>query len=358
MNEAMIRIRYELGKDAIIVSKRWVKQKGIRNFFKNKVLEVTAAADNNKPKNPPKAQIPKEKEPIKEPDNSHIEKDLKELKEIVYELMENKNKELDSTIVVNKDKEYWIEILRDMELDKKVIQNFFQYCEDKNFSIEDLNNDFFNGYIQEYINNKINLESDIKEKIWVFIGPTGVGKTTTIAKIAADEALNNGKEVGLITLDTYRIGAVEQLKTYADILGIPLEIVVNKEDLPRAISSLSHCDLILVDSTGRSSFNEQELIDTKDYIDQIEKKINILVISMTTKNNDIKRILHNYKKVGYDYLVLSKMDETQSYGNILNLSNYSDKPISYIATGQSVPDDIEKATKEWLCKHICKEVGV
>lgn len=361
MNEAMIRIRYELGGDAIIVSKRWVRQKGFGKFFKKKILEVTAASDDNKAadKSDPQVNQPSDPSPKvmdqKTSEEMPIQKDLQELKEMVYQLMDNQK---DNGIVsINEEEnESPINKLKEMELDKKIIDDFKSYCEDKNIALSKVNDKLIYQYFDQYMEKQINIQAEIDEKIWIFVGPTGVGKTTTIAKIAARATLEEGKNVGMITIDTYRIGAVEQLKTYASILGVPLEVVVTKEDLLKSVDKLKDCDLILIDSTGRSSLNQGQLQEMKEFLDRIPHKKNLIVLNATTRNKDMKAILKNYETIGYDYVILTKMDETLSYGSLFNISCYTDKPLSYITTGQSVPDDLEEASKDILMKYFWGEV--
>lgn len=399
MNEAMVRIRYELGKDAIIVSNRWIRQKGIKNIFKKKVLEVTAAIEENRQTKPihsqsiktdvlrKEPQVEEEKdisiktqEPIQEikevereektftPKEMAIEKELTELKEMVYQLIQgNKEKQEKENpenyhvepIYTNskQDENILNNILETMELDEEIIEGFTGYCIENNI-YSNINQDVLYKYFEEMIDKNIEPKAEIHEKIWVLIGPTGVGKTTTIAKIAARESINKGKMVGLITLDTYRIGAVDQLKTYANILNIPIEVVLNQSELVKAIENLKDCDLILIDSTGRSSLNIEQLNETKMLLKQVQNKKNILVVSATTRSKDLKEILKNYHTIGYEYLIVTKTDETQCYGNLLNISHYSKKPILYITTGQSVPDDIQKVSKENLMKFLSMEVDI
>lgn len=386
MNEAMIKIRNELGSEAIIVSNRRIRQKGLRNIFKKKVLEVTAVVDKkNKFDN---TEIKEKLEAVKKNTNSEIESNIKEipsqqennsnLKEDISELrkminklmiesnknVENqpkediKNKNLQVPELTNKkDNNLLINHLDEMMLDDGIIEGFTQFCRENNI-YSNINDDVLFQYFQSILEQSIFKEEDTEEKIWTFIGPTGVGKTTTIAKIAAQESINKGKKVGLITLDTYRIGAVEQLKTYANILDIPLEVVVTKLDLTKAIEKLKDCDLILIDSTGRSSLNQEQLLETKELLDSINNKRNILVVSATTRNNDLKTIITNYSSISFDYIILTKMDETKCYGNIFNINLYADKPLLFITTGQCVPDDIKKASMDNLLNYISSEVVI
>jgi flagellar biosynthesis protein FlhF len=173
-----------------------------------------------------------------------------------------------------------------------------------------------------------------------FVGPTGVGKTTTIAKLAAEQSFSHRRKVGLITADTYRIAAVDQLRTYADILNIPLEVVFSPSELIRAYQKLSDHDLLFMDTAGRNYRNELFVSEVNSLLSPGEQKETILVLSMTHKYSDMKLVTSQFAKYGVSQLLLTKFDETDSYGAILNLAKEFSFRISYITCGQTVPDDI------------------
>lgn len=385
MNEAMIKIRNELGSEAIIISNRRIRQKGLKNLFKKRVLEVTAVVDKKrdfdyteakeKPENNKKdehSQIEtsiKDKQSQQKNNSNSLKEDISELRSMINRLMDESNKKDESSQTENDEKSELLQVteplekkdnnilinhLDNMMLDEGIIEGFTQFCRDNNI-YTNINDSVLSQYFQNILKKNTYIE-DTEEKIWTFVGPTGVGKTTTIAKIAAQEVIKKGKSVGLITLDTYRIGAVEQLKTYANILDIPLEVVVTKSDLTKAIEKLKDCDLILIDSTGRSSLNKEQLVETKELLETINNKRNILVVSASTRNNDLKTIVNNYKSIDYDYIILTKMDETNCYGNIFNINFYTNKPLLFITTGQGVPDDIKEASMDNLLNYISSEV--
>ncbi|ULL17321.1 flagellar biosynthesis protein FlhF [Paenibacillus sp. H1-7] len=182
------------------------------------------------------------------------------------------------------------------------------------------------------------LEGDTK--IAHFVGPTGVGKTTTIAKLAAEQVLKYQRKVGFITSDTYRIAAVEQLKTYATILNVPLEVVFSPQDLPKAFESLKDRDIIFMDTAGRNFRNEMYVSELNALLQSGGKSETYLVMSLTTKYKDMKAIAENFSKFKLDKVLFTKMDETDSYGAVINLVHDFQLSLSYITNGQSVPDDI------------------
>ncbi|MFC5702116.1 flagellar biosynthesis protein FlhF [Cohnella faecalis] len=184
-----------------------------------------------------------------------------------------------------------------------------------------------------------------------FVGPTGVGKTTTIAKIAADQSLTHHRTVGLITSDTYRIAAVDQLRTYADILNLPLEVVFSPSEAQRAFKKFEDRDLVLMDTAGRNYRNELLVSEVNSMLSPGEHAETILVLSMTQKYGDMKSVASQFAKYGVTRLLLTKVDETDSYGSILNLALEYSFAISYITCGQTVPDDIRPFDpNEWVSR--------
>lgn len=187
-----------------------------------------------------------------------------------------------------------------------------------------------------------------------FVGPTGVGKTTTIAKIASTLKLTKKTKVALITSDTYRIAAVDQLKTYANILGIPLEVVYAADEMDKIKEELKNYDLVLVDTAGRSHQNKEQIKDIKQLLDKIpqaDREV-YLVLSATTKYNDLVKITKTYQKITEFYLVFTKLDETDTVGNIFNIRMLSGADLAYATWGQNVPDDIGKIDAQKMAKQL------
>jgi len=179
-----------------------------------------------------------------------------------------------------------------------------------------------------------------------FFGPTGVGKTTTIAKLAAESMLKEKRKVGFITTDTYRIAAVEQLKTYANILNVPLEVVFSPAEIEQAMERLHGCDLIFVDTAGRNYRNNEYVSGMKEFLRFGETSENYLVLSLTAKFEDMRMILDNFKDTPIEKVIFTKADETDAYGAIANVAHFYNLSLSFITTGQNVPDDIIIATPE------------
>jgi flagellar biosynthesis protein FlhF len=194
-------------------------------------------------------------------------------------------------------------------------------------------------------------------RIIALVGPTGVGKTTTTAKLAAMYALNRGNKVALITMDIFRVGAVEQLKTYSRIMGIPLEVASTPKELEKAVEKHSACDLIFIDTAGRSHKDKEKLDEMKNFLDN---KIPIevyLCLSATTKDRELEEILDRFKIFQVSKVVFTKIDESESFGNMVNLLMKDNLQIAYFTTGQRVPEDIEVATSAKLADMILREAS-
>jgi flagellar biosynthesis protein FlhF len=189
------------------------------------------------------------------------------------------------------------------------------------------------------------MEDDGKNpKVIFFVGPTGVGKTTTIAKIASTYKLEHRKKVAMLTADTYRIAAAEQLRTYANILEVPFRVVYTAKEIETAVEDFREYDYIFVDTTGHSPNDEAQCENMSDLINSVDLKASrevFLVLSASTKYKDLMRITDTYKEITDYKLIFTKLDETSALGNIYNLKLYTGARLSYVTCGQNVPDDIE-----------------
>lgn len=380
-NEAISKVKQELGKDAVIISQRKIKKKGIKGLFSKKLIEVTAAIESSSESSAPKTySVAKQKlvendtnieqnlieallknsesnkEMIKKQDNISRETNLmssnknqdllfnevKEMKNMINNLVNNNNVEVDKAE----------EFLEEQDICKEVRNELLEKTKGINDEKERLEE------IKELIAKKIKIEPiEMNENI-VFVGPTGVGKTTTIAKLAGRLALIEKKKVGLITIDTYRIGAVEQLKTYAEIMNIPFKVVFNLKDMEIAINSMDDCDVVLIDTTGRSSKNTMQISELRAYVEKANSKNINLVLSSTIKDKDVKIINEAYKVLNFNKVIITKLDETSTYGSIVNILKEVEVPISFITTGQNVPEDIECPKKDNLVNLIMGESSV
>ena len=343
MKEALVRAKYELGGEAVIISQRMVKTGKWFNLFKKKGLEVTVAIEENMDTN---------KQPQQETTTEVEDIEVIKPSEIIIgnNIVNVERSSSDSSFIYDIEQDPFYSNCSD-----RLKEQLVNYCKlhDKNnhyLSLQE-KKDFFKIVLkQSNIVKRVDLC-----KINVLIGPTGVGKTTTIAKIAARESLVNKRKVGLITMDTYRIGAVEQLKTYANILGIPCEVVNGPEDMVEKINILSYCDVILIDTLGTSPKDLNKIEEIKKNLLAVNGQMNTyLVLSISTDKNTIMSILEKYKALRYDALIITKLDEVNDIGNLWYFLENNLVPIQFFCHGQDVPDDIQEATIDNLFEY-CEE---
>ncbi|MFP3154076.1 flagellar biosynthesis protein FlhF [Lachnospiraceae bacterium ZAX-1] len=239
-----------------------------------------------------------------------------------------------STMLENEiDEKYANQILDEVE---KIMRN--------GYSVDFILSNIYQKMILKFGQPQAMEHAEKKPKIVFFIGPTGVGKTTTIAKIASKYKVEYGKKIAMLTADTYRIAAAEQLRTYANILDTPLSIIYSPEELNEAIENVLDYDYVLVDTAGFSHRNNIQRDDIKYLIDNVDKKYEkevYLVLSATTKYRDLTEIADTYKEITNFKMIFTKLDETTSYGNIFNMKMYTGAELSYATYGQNVPEDIE-----------------
>ncbi|MBV4426928.1 flagellar biosynthesis protein FlhF [Clostridium tyrobutyricum] len=351
MHEAILKIRRELGKNAVIISQRKIRKSGLLGLFSQKIFEVTVTADNSDTRDINdydttesieafKKAVKHKTHDLERINNEDIIKEVKDMRNMLNNVMQN-------SIGIGKSK---LQLkLENSDLNTSVINNIMREMSTITGDLEDREK------LRLVVQNMIRVDHRKLDKTVVLVGPTGVGKTTTIAKLAGKMALVENKKVGLITIDTYRIGAVEQLRTYADIINIPFKVVLNVKDMEKAIESMEDCDVILVDTTGRSSKNKMQISELRTFIDKLNTDNIHLVISCTTKNSDIDVIVNGYKQLNYNNVIITKLDETCTYGSILNIENSSSKPISFVTTGQNVPEDIKCMDSDELTKLVLGE---
>lgn len=189
----------------------------------------------------------------------------------------------------------------------------------------------------------IHLRSAPPGKVVALVGATGVGKTTTIAKLAAHFAFHHNARVSFVSLDNYRIAAAEQLRTYADIMGLDINIVFSRDEFDQVLTERRSCDLTLIDTAGRSPTNTKQIYELREIFSAHPPDEVHLVVSASTKADDLRMLLENFEPLSYDHVIVSKLDETRSLGCLYNLSKFCQLPISYLTVGQSVPEDIRTA---------------
>lgn len=367
MNEAMIRIKNELGLDAVILNTRKVKKGGIFGFFRKPMLEVVAAIDEPqlkrvKPRIEEPVTLPKAVEPAfaQEIDGlkAMVETLVKKMEHMETPEGDSVKEDVGKTVVDHSD--FYIQYLKGLDIQESIARKILEIVK-RQITVDDKNKEtVFNAMkviAREYLGEikTIEKEKENHPKVYIFLGPTGVGKTTTLAKIAAKLSLVENKSIGLITADTYRIAAVEQLKTYSEILGLPLEVVYESDELNDAIEKFKDKDYILIDTAGRSHKSKQLKSDFEELVSAIDDYTVFLVMSLTTGYKEMRNMIDSYQFLEDYRLLFTKLDEASSYGNILNIRVLTGKALSYFTIGQSVPDDIEDADKEKVIQYIFDE---
>ena len=396
-SEAVEKAKKEMGPGAVIMSVREIKSKGFLSSLRGSIFEVTAAVEDKEAYQSPippltqppvkketlslaadepiKINLPLQEEKPKEPDpeirqrlanlQTLLEKQLGEGKEAaqqkekepeekeepVQKLQEQGNEEtkflktLYGVLLENEvDEHYANEILDDMKL-----------ATAGKMSVDLLLSNIYQKLILKFGTPKLIELGKKKPRVVFFIGPTGVGKTTTIAKIASRMKVDQGKKVAFLTADTYRIAAAEQLRTYANILDSPLFICYNAEEMNEALAKCRDYDLVLCDTAGFSHRNDSMRQDVKQLIGGLDRDFEkevFLVLSATTKCRDLYEIADIYREVSDYKLIFTKLDETESFGSLLNVKLHSGAPISYITDGQNVPDDISPFHTQKIVKSI------
>ncbi|MDG5788172.1 flagellar biosynthesis protein FlhF [Evansella sp. AB-P1] len=364
MPEAMVKIREELGNDAVILNSKRIETGGFLGLFTKKMIEVIAAIDPDIPHRQGTKHYKKEVKASSTVRNANSNKDglVKEIADLKSMIKNMSNQ----SVTIQGSEEYpgflntinqhllFQEVLEVYRLNilKKLLKRWYSENGDEQSEkvlwkwteeiiLDDLSDIAYGPfkYDKRYLN---------------VVGPTGVGKTTTLAKIAAKSTLVHGKKVAFITTDTYRIAAIDQLKTYAKILNVPVEVAYSINDFKEAKERLKEYDFILVDSAGRNFRNPLYVEQLRQVIDFDDEMETHLVLSLTSKYKDMKKIIKQFQAVTLNKVIFTKADETESHGAMLNVHHEFNLGTSYITTGQNVPDDIIEASHSKLIEHVLR----
>lgn len=379
--EATAKAKEELGQDAVIMNVKSVKQKGLRKLFKKSYYEVTAAIDEPSEKAAREKHTASENKARKPVDTSENLKETVSEKETteasvktaktsaIEERLDNLAQLLEQQIQETKEEEAeerpdqkskLVKLVYEQLLDNEVTEGnareIMSEIDNKSseIQVDDLLSNIYQKIVLKLGQIKTIELCEKKPKVVFFVGPTGVGKTTTIAKLASKYKLDHKCKLAIITADTYRVAAVEQIRTYANILNVPIEVVYNAEELQQAIQKYAEYDLLFVDTAGRSHQNQEQQEDVKRLLQvakEYEQEI-YLVISATTKYRDLVKITQVYSDISSYRLLFTKTDETGALGNILNIKMLTNEPLSYMTFGQNVPDDIEITDAQAIAKQL------
>lgn len=405
MPEALKKIKADLGPEAVILSTRQIKRgNGVFGMLSRPILEVTAASDVEKPPtaaprqasaaaqaatnrkpSPSGREHARETAPEPAPEHGVLLTMKAEIEGLREELMllsrrpspaqranssgelRELSEKLDRLLShsTNKDQSSLTpafkrirEHLCGQDMDQALIDRMIAFLQEK----------MENGALPpgseakglaELIRRTVKTAGELKPaedrpRVVVLVGPTGVGKTTTTAKLAARFALQKNMRVGVITVDTFRIGAVEQIKTYAKIMGVPLKVALDADAFRSAVNDFDDRELIFVDTGGQSPKDEDRLMELLSlFPDDVQKEVH-LVLSITTRTRDLEKIMKHYQPVRASRLLLTKLDETDCFGPLFELPFASRLPLSFLTTGQNVPDDMDEAEPLLVAKYLLK----
>lgn len=342
MPEVMKLIRKDLGEDAVILNSKVLYSKGFLGLFKKKTIEVLAGMDSVGA--PVASRAPSRQIVKNDLISTEIKKELEDLKRMVKSIIHSQvgtefpeefniilnylaDQELAEELITTISDELFVHLNNSqtpipIEVQKEIVQNLL---------IAKLQEVPFGGisYSKKFIN---------------VLGPTGVGKTTTIAKMAARAVLEKKKKVGFITTDTYRIAAIEQLKTYAGLLQAPMEIIYNEHDLQEVMRKFENLDVVFIDTAGRNYKEIKFVQDLQKLINFEENTETFLVLSTTSKQIDMEVIIEQFQGFPIEKFIFTKIDETNSIGAIINLMIKYKKGLAYYTDGQEVPEDIVEAS--------------
>lgn len=373
-NEAVEAAKKEMGGNIVIMNVRDLKKKGFFSFFSRGQVEVTVALEEEGEKYTPvkkeenretvqrrpltnvqgensavleekldnlhalleqQIQKPEEEKPEEEPETPPSE--FERLMKLLY------NKLLDNEV----DEKYANQIIDEMEKSAK-----------SNMPFEYALTNVYQKMVLKFGKSEGIAPAENGTKVIFFVGPTGVGKTTTIAKLASHYIVDEKKRVAMITSDTYRIAAAEQLRIYASILEVPFRVVYSPEEIVQCLRVFAGFDYIFVDTSGHSYQNEEQKQNMEQVVHAVdgeaEKEV-YLVLSATTKYKDLLKIVDTYSEITDYKLIFTKLDETNALGNLMNVKLHTDKMISYITCGQNVPDDFREFNPQSAVRQLLGE---
>ncbi|NLW31769.1 MAG: flagellar biosynthesis protein FlhF [Fibrobacter sp.] len=274
---------------------------------------------------------------------SDLKENINELKELIKNILENGNGENNDGFTGGWAKFY--KKLVDSEVKPQIAEKLIKKFNGTDILISESH---IEKKVISVLNKSFPVAGPLRLKknvpvIVAFVGPTGSGKTTTLAKLAAHCCLNKNKNVSIITADTYRIAAIEQIRMFAEIVKVGLQVVFSPDEIPAALDACRNDDIVFIDTAGRSQKNNEHMEELKDLLVQLGADETHLVLSATTKDSDLADVIKRYRAINVNRLIFTKLDETVKIGNIFNTVSEADIPVSYFTFGQSVPDDIELA---------------
>lgn len=364
LKEAAKIMKDELGSEALILGTKVVNDEADKRI---RLYEITAGIDKYEVASETKAKIFKPNPPVE----ANFVDEMKKMSDKVYQQNQNHKQKIIDTyglktkvagdVKVPKDKpvaddklKEIIKNLTEREVQKSVVISIIEQLKKyKNF----LSKDNIENYVQTCLSSLIltktlDLNSKKQNKVIALVGPTGVGKTTTIAKLALIAKIIHKLDVGLISIDTYRLGAIDQLKSFADVSHTDFLVAYEPKEMPALLKKFSKKDIVFIDTVGRNHKNEAQLKSNLDFLTSIKVDETFLVLSATSSTKNLTEIAKKFKIFNYSSFIISKIDEAVVHGNIINLSTKTANPIAFLTNGQTIPDDIISADKDYIANLI------
>lgn len=357
MAEALAQVKRDLGRDAVIIRTRNRRRSWPWGWFARRdIWEVTASAHLDAPRAAPAGRYARDpaadhaagKTPRAAPSQGGtVTEEVGEIRRMVEALlsMQRASKVPDA---LPRLQEFRVQLVRQEvaeELADEIVAELSMGLTGKQLAEDRFVWERLKSLIEGRViaGEQMPPASRGRARVAMFIGPTGVGKTTTIAKLAANFKIRESKKVAMITIDTYRIAAVDQLKTYAELIEVPLHVVLTPGELAQSIESLRDCDVVLIDTAGRSQNDRLRLNQLCGFLRAAEADYVNLVIAAPSSRSAVASTLDRFLPLGVNGIVMTKLDEAIALGSVLNVAAASKMPIRYVTTGQDVPDDISPA---------------
>lgn len=355
MPEAMAAIRAELGADAIILQSQKKRHPGLLGFFRPPRLEVTAAVDKDLRDFPqPTRAVTGEVRQMR--------RELADLKLALAQVSKSSETQSVTQSLRQQTGQYtlpprvasldgWYRRLLEQGVATELAQQIIQTVADELSRWALDNENVLNEHLHWHLGRRLKIPRPITLKpgtpqVLFLVGPTGVGKTTTVAKLAANFKRNQKARVLMITADTFRVAAIPQFHAFGEILEIPTAVVYTPTELAELVHKSTQYDLILVDTPGRNQRSPDEVGEVADFLAAVPHKTVFLTIAAGTQIQDMRQIADAFGSMKIDSLIFTKTDETVSFGPAYSLACITQTPLSYLTTGQRVPDDIEVASAE------------
>lgn len=371
--ETMGKVKRELGSEAVILQTREFKDGGFFGLFGKVKVEITAAIEE-KPAAVKKSPAPSPVYHLEEAfaqsrqsrpsmgtpeDGLALQDELQQMRQMLERMNRHMVGQGDKKNSWPLALQKWADFLQERGLNENLRTRFLHQVQETIAEAEWTNDAQVYARIEASVRQMCGQTGPIqpgidKPRVVALIGPTGVGKTTTIGKLAAGFSIVDKRKVALITADTYRVAAVEQLKTFGEIIGVPVEVAMTPAGLRDALALHADKELIFIDTAGRSPHHDLHMSELRAFLDQAKPDFTMLVMSATTQPSDQLRVYQRFEDLT-THLIFTKLDETASAGALINLLGQTTLPTAYLTNGQNVPDDIEAATPERLARYVLGE---